>query len=174
MRKKVFAGIGLFLFLFACAAMEPPSVREEKYGKASPVITQFFASKEMDPRGTWKIYLKASDADGDMKNMLITFGRKEGVGSENTRTRITEENRRELSGYLSWYPGPNAQYSMYGVLAVEIEDMAGHRSSVVSFPIEFKAGIGQEAPPQGIFQEKELGPVMISLKPPGGGGGSGS
>ena len=172
MRNRAFAAIGLFCLLTACTALEPLAVREEKYGRASPVFTRSFASKEMDPTDIWKVYLNASDDDGDMQRMIITFGRNEEVGSEITWTRIQEENRRELSGYLYWRPGPNARYSTYGFLTVQVEDRAGHRSNGVSFPIEFKAGVRQEAPPRGAFQEKELGPVMISLRPPGGDGGS--
>jgi len=154
--------------------MEPLAVREEKYGKASPVITQSFAAKEMDWQDTWKIYLEASDADGDMKTIIIMLGKKEGVGSEITWTRIKERDRREFSGYLYWYPGPNAQYFMYGFLTVQIEDMAGHYSNVLSFPIEFKRGVRQVAPPRDNFQEKELGPVMINLKRSSANGGSSS
>ncbi len=34
---------------------------------ASPVITSHFASSDLRPGDTWKIYLKASDSEGDMK-----------------------------------------------------------------------------------------------------------
>ena len=174
MRTRILAGVGLIILMSACTTMEPLSVREEKYGKASPVITQSFAAQEVDWRDTWKIFLKASDADGDMKTIILTWGRREGAGSEITWTRIQEKDRRELSGYLYWYPGPNAQYFMYGFLTVQIEDRAGHRSNVLSFPIEFKEGVRQVGPPRDIFQEKELGPVMIHLKRSSANGGSSS
>jgi hypothetical protein len=49
MKNQAVAAIGLFSFLSACAPMEPLAAREEKYGKASPVFTRSFASKDMDP-----------------------------------------------------------------------------------------------------------------------------
>src|SRR3990170_475969 len=70
--KTIFLMAFLFLFL-ACAAFEPIAVREEKYGKSVPAIHQSFASTKLRPGDTWKVYLNASDADGDLKSIICTI-----------------------------------------------------------------------------------------------------
>ena len=172
MNKKLIM-IGAVLFLFAgCATFESREVKEQKYGKAAPVIEQSFASKFMTKGNTWKIYLKASDSDGDMKSIFsdLSEGRR-GGGGFTSFTRIKPENTKELSGYIHWYPGPDIEYYSVVVMTVQIEDMAGHFSSPVSFPLKIQTSGKQETPPQGIFQEKDLGPIMITIKPMIGDGG---
>jgi uncharacterized protein YdbL (DUF1318 family) len=67
---------------------------------ASPVITSHYASSDLRPGDTWKIYLKASDPDGDMKNIVATV-KQAGVGVHPVGlTRIQEGNRKEPSGYV--------------------------------------------------------------------------
>lgn len=51
-----------------CAILEPIEVRQKNYRKAVPVIRQSFASKQIRPGDTWKIYLNAFHPDGDIKN----------------------------------------------------------------------------------------------------------
>ena len=155
-----------FLFLFlACAAFEPIGVREEKYGKSVPAIHQSFASTKLRPGDTWKIYLNASDADGDLKSIICTVDHLSGGGSALRHIKIKEENRKELSGYIYW----NTR-SAYGVsfsnikLTVQIEDMAGHLSAPVSFLLSLQQGYRQEDQPKDIFKDKDLGPILINLR----------
>lgn len=48
-----------------CATLQTPEITE----KATPVITQSFASPQVSTGDTWKIYLKASCPNGEMKKM---------------------------------------------------------------------------------------------------------
>jgi hypothetical protein len=172
MNRKFFAGV-VALFLFTgCSAFESLELRELKYGKAPPVIEQSFASKAMRKGDTWIIYLKASDLDGDMKTIIAYFER--GVGGGTTavsHTRIKENDRQEMNGYLYWYPGPALDGFPEMVMTIQIEDMAGHFSKPVSLPLRIQLSGSQELPPEGAFQEKELGPVMITLRPVGANAG---
>ncbi len=171
MRKKFLAGEMLSIFAMGCAAFESLAVREEKNGKAVPVIIASFASKQLRPGGTWKVYLKASDPDGDMKRIICLIEQK-GIGSYPVSyVNIKEENRRELSGYLYWTTGGVSGAIFTEVqLTVQIQDMARHLSGPVSFPLKFQQDIQQEDPPKDIFQEKDLGPIMIPMQPWSGGG----
>jgi hypothetical protein len=154
-----------------CAAFESLAVREEKNGRAVPVIIASFASKQLRPGGTWKVYLKASDPDGDMKRIICLIEQK-GIGPYPlSYVDIKEENRRELSGYLYWTTGGISGAIFTEVqLTVQIQDMARHLSGPVSFPLKFQEDIQQEDPPKEIFQEKDLGPIMIRMQPLSGGG----
>ncbi|HEX7371328.1 MAG TPA: hypothetical protein VF372_00810 [Thermodesulfobacteriota bacterium] len=166
MNRKFFAGlVALFLFT-GCSACESLEVKELKYGKAPPVIEQSFASKAMKKGDTWRMYLRASDPDGDMKTIIAYFERGAGGGTTAvSHTRIKENDRQEISGNLYWYPGPDSYAVPEMVMTIQIQDMAGHFSKPVSLPLRIQLSGSQELPPEGAFQEKELGPVMITLRP---------
>jgi hypothetical protein len=49
-------------------------------------------------------------------------------------------------------------------LRVQIQDMAGHYSAPVLFPLSVNALYRQEPAPQNVFKEHELGPIMVRLR----------
>ncbi len=165
MRMKFWAAI-VFFGLCGCVALEPMEVREEIYGKSIPVITQSFASKKLNPSETWKIYLNASDEGGRMKNIVCTLDQPGLRDYSASITRIKPENRKELSGYIylnSSELGNQLNFLNIG-LTVQIQDMAGHYSEPVRFPLSFHNRFAQEAPPKGVFKEQDLGPIMTRLQ----------
>jgi hypothetical protein len=137
----------------------------------APVIAASFAAKQLRPGGTWKVYLKVSDPDGDMKRIICLIEQK-GIGSYPVSyLDIKEENRRELSGYVYWTTGGESGVIFSEVqLTVQIQDRAKNLSGPVSFPLKFQQDIQQEDPPKDIFQEKDLGPIMIRMRPLSGAG----
>jgi hypothetical protein len=176
MKGKWLTILVLPLFFMGCLAMEPLKVREEKYGKNIPVITNSFASKEIRPGATWKVYLAAKDDDGDMKNIFSSIDQP-GVGTYPISiTRIKPEDQRELSGYIFLFTA-NLQQGLNMVnftLNVQIGDQAGHYSAPVSFPLSFNELSSQEPPPKDAFKEKDLGPIMIRLRTLQDGTGTGN
>jgi hypothetical protein len=175
MKRTWLAVLALSLFFVGCMAQEPLRVREEKYGKNVPVVTNSFASKEMRPGDTWKVYLAAKDEDGDMKNILCSVDQP-GVGTYPISiTRIKTEDQKEFSGYIYLFTGRVAGlFNMVNLtLNVQIEDQAGHHSAPVSFPLSMNTRYSQEPPPKDAFKEKDLGPIMIQLRTAQDGAGSG-
>jgi hypothetical protein len=168
MNRKISGGL-MALFLFAgCSAFETLEEKEQKYGKKSPVIEQSFASPTIRKGDTWEIYLKAFDPDGDMKTILAYLEREIGGSTPSvSHTRIKETDRREINGYIYWYPGPGLDVLQELVMIIQIEDLAGHLSNPVSLPLRIQFFGSQESPPEGVFQEIELGPVMIFFQPMG-------
>jgi hypothetical protein len=166
--KRWLAVVMLLFWAMGCASFESMSVREEKYGKAVPAITASFASKQMRRGDTWRVYLNASDPDGDMKAIVCTIDQP-GVGTYPvSNVRILEQDRKELSGYLTLNTvGAKISEFTNIQLTIQIQDLGGHSSVPVSFPLTLQQGMGQEQPPQGTFQEKDLGPIMITLRAPG-------
>lgn len=132
---------------------------------ALPVINQSFASPQISPGKTWKVYLKASDADGDMKEFVCTI-HQPGVGTYPVSiTRIREGNQENLSGYL--YLVVDAFRNLDFVeltLTVQVRDRAGQLSEPAKFSLSINSRYAQEAPPEGAFQENNLGPIMIQLR----------
>lgn len=82
------------------AAFESMANNRENKRKIISVITQSFASTSLGAGDTWKVYLNASDSDGDMKYIVCTIDQP-GIGTYPVSfTRIKEENRQELSGHI--------------------------------------------------------------------------
>ncbi len=164
---RLWGGVILFSFLAGCAAMEPIEVREKTYGTAPPVISQSFASKEARTGDTWKVYLKAEDPNGDMRRIFCTVDQP-GMGTYPvSQIRIEEAERKELAGYIYLNIPVRRDLDFVTLtLTVQIQDMAGHLSRPAVFPLVLNARAAREAPPQGAFPEKDLGPVMIQLRTP--------
>jgi hypothetical protein len=70
MNKKIVTTVFIVLGL---AAGYAALAGAEATGKATPVITQAFASKELIAGDTWKVYLKSSEPDGDMRYIVSTL-----------------------------------------------------------------------------------------------------
>lgn len=176
MKKMILAGMVILLLTAGCATIKSVEEREKAYGKEGPVITETFASKQLRPGDTWKIYLKASDPGGDIQR-IVAMVNQPGFGLYPVSyTRAPQGNGKELSGYIYLHTeGP------YGVgwqnfltlsVTIQIKDRAGHFSEPVSFPLSFQSRYTQEPPPPGNFKEQDLGPIMVVLRDPATGGQS--
>ena len=155
------------MFIVLCVAMgyAPLQAAEE----ATPVIIQSFASKEVSPGDTWKVYLKASEPDGDMRYIVSSLYQPGWTISPVSRTRIREENGKELDGYIylnTLVPGGYEFLNFSSLnLTVQVRDKVGHFSQPVEFPLSFNPRAVQDQPPSGVFKDQTLGPVMTTLKP---------
>ena len=140
-------------------------------GKAAPEISRSFASKEISPQQTWKIYLKAASPNSPMKNILAEV-HQPGMGPYPlTIIRIDKVNQKELSGYIYLpisSPTTNLE-SLNITLTVHIQDTSGNFSAPAIFPLFINSRSAQEPPPPGVFKDQPLGPVMIVLRTPDGG-----
>ncbi len=169
--NKVFSTTVLLILLTvstSCAYFSTMEEREKMYGGNPPVISDFFASPELGPGGTWKVYLKASDPNGDMR-YIVAYVDEAGLGGYSpSYTKIRAGESKELSGYVYLNTASGAGYTsrIYYDLAltVAIQDRAGHYSKPVSIPLHFDyRTAAQQNPPPGVFQERDLGPIMIEL-----------
>jgi hypothetical protein len=135
-----------------------------------PVVTQFFAAQEICPGETWKIYLRASDPGGEMKAIYATVDQP-GRGPQSAGPiPVPQEQRRDLSGFLYLNTAGNQGLALLNLtLTVQIRDRAGNFSHPISFPLALNPRAVQESPPAGVFEERALGPIMVSLDPGTGG-----
>ena len=76
--------------------------------------------------------------------------------------KVSKENGKEFSGYLRLPTAflANAPDGTSITLWVRIEDRSGMRSQPVAFPLTLKRQGIQTAPPQGVFKERDLGPMV--------------
>jgi hypothetical protein len=175
MDKKLLVVFVILFLAVGVSALMAAEVQEGVDVKVGPVITQSFASKEVSPGDTWKVYLNVSDPDGGLKNIFAVVDQV-GVGPYPLSIiRIRGENQKELSGYI--YLNTSNPYSPLEFvplkLIVQFQDRAGHFSAPGVFPLFIQGRATQEAPPQGVFKEQDLGPIMVTLHGILGGAGPG-
>ncbi len=165
MNGRVISVAVMVLFLTGCATVTGQPGKTS--GISAPVITASFASKALSPGETWKVYLKAFDLDGDMKYIFASVDQPGIGGYPATRLKIAERNGRELNGFIfltTAIPGGSGFLnSVIITLTVEIRDKIGYTSKPAVFPLTFGRD-SQESPPPGVFQENDLGPIMVTLK----------
>jgi len=170
MRKK-FALIGMILAgIVGCAHTGGIGEKEKIYGQNTPVIEQSFASDQLRPGEPWKIYIRASDPDGDMETIIAAV-EQAGIGSYPVSiTKIKGEIGKELSGYVFLNTGgydflDNQELS----ISIQIRDKAGHISKSVTHSVALSSRQTQKSPSGGVFKETELGPIMVTLRSTSGG-----
>ena len=138
-------------------------------GTATPVITQAFASKELRAGDTWKVYLKSSEPTGDMQYIVCTLYQPGWGDYPVSRTKIRGEDSKELNGYIylnTLIPGGYEFLNFYTLkLTVQIQDIAGYYSKPVEFQVSFNKRAVDEPPPEGVFREESLGPILVNLHP---------
>ena len=169
MRKKLVTGVMILLGIVACAHMGGMEEKEKMYGKSPPVIGQSFASNQLRPGDQWKIYVLASDPDGDMETMIAVITQA-GLGSYPVSiAKIKGENAKDLSGYF--YLNTSSPYgssflnNLELTVSIQIKDKAGHTSQTVTLSVLLLSGQSPKSPPAGVFKENELGPIMVVLRP---------
>jgi hypothetical protein len=133
-----------------------------------PSFTASFASVEIRPGDTWKIYLNACHPHGEMKYLIAEVAQTGKPSCPATRIRIQKESRKNLSGYiyLNTASVPAGDLTFVTLrLRIQIEDSSGRLSREKTFPLAFNDCAEPESPPAGMFEERDLGPVMVQLQP---------
>lgn len=166
MNKKVLTIFVLLFLATGFTTLVAAQAQDGKAGKGVATITQSFASQAIRPGETWKVYLKASAPDGEMKN-IFTLVEQPGVGPYPLGIiGIKKENKKELSGYIylnTLTPWASLEFVTLN-LSVQIQDGSGNFSQPVVFPLSFSSRSVQEMPPPGVFTEQDLGPIMVTLR----------
>jgi len=162
MKNKILA---MMIVLFLAIGFAPLQAAEGG-GKAIPVITQSFASKEASPGDTWKIYLNVVDPNGEMTNIYAVVDQAGSGQYPVSIIKVMKENQKELSGYiyLSTFHSDSPLNDVNITLTVQVQDRSGDFSQPAVFPLKLNIRSVQEPPPQGIFKERALGPVMFKLR----------
>ncbi len=143
------------------------AVQNPLANSARPVITQAFAAPAMRPGDIWKVYLNAVDQNGDMEFIIATIDQPGRGGTYlPSFIRIKSDEHQKLSGYIYLNTLNNVQQGLTFTtlgLTLQINDRNGNLSNAVFFPLHFEMTATQEPPPPSMFQEKELGPIMIQI-----------
>jgi len=172
MRTKWFTGLIITCMFAGCAHMKGIEEKEKIYGVNPPVIEKSFASNQLKPGDLWKIYIRASDPDGDMESIISGVVQTGAGAYPASITKLKSEYGKEVSGYIylnmSGPAGYNFLYNQEVSVSIQIKDRAGHASQPVAFKVLLLARQVPKTPPEGVFKEVELGPIMVTLRPPSG------
>ena len=154
MRKGIFLVLVLGLMVF-CATKD--SIAQG----GPPVLEKVWASPVTPSGDLLKIYIKASDPDGDMTWLCVAAGRGKQVTTGAFSIRLTKEAGKSLNGYIYWDTS-RAEKNISGTAAIWLEDSKGQQSETKSVFVEIKAGKdvkAEEAPAE--FQDVPIAPVLL-------------
>jgi hypothetical protein len=137
---------------------------EEAYGTAPPTIDSTFASKTILPRSVWRIYLNASDPDGDIQ--YAQFWVEVPWNTSPFLVKVNPEQDGSLSGYFEFDMLWFLNFApMWIRVQVTLEDKAKHKSELVEYVASISASSQPDLPPKGLFQQRFLGRIPAELMP---------
>ncbi len=144
----------------------PP--REGPVGeKHTPVIEAVAAQKEIRDGNLWKIYIRATDPDGDLDRIQITF---EQFGGTYMPDLIMQDKKsKTLNGaLLVWAAlnGGGGSGTIYATAEIRVEDRAGNLSEpqFLKFEVQTFGPPDTFAPPAGFDAATHLGQAEFPLQ----------
>ncbi len=163
-------GLGLAYFLLAGAIsdaflLEP---REGPVGeKHRPVVKAIAAQNEIGNGYLWKIYVRASDPDGDLDKIQVMFSQL-GSGIYSPDLVVQKSKHKILNGaILVWarLSGGGASSDIHGEVDIRAEDRAGNMSEPkkMSFTVYITGKKDQYVPPPGFNATNNLGQAEFPL-----------
>lgn len=164
MLKKDVLVFLLFTLVAGCTTCK--DVKTAAGGDEAPMILDSYAAESIRPGVTWRIYLRARDADGDMKDIAAMLWQA-GVGYYSTDiTVIKDTERKDFAGYL-FLNTPADSTLLWDELKLTllVRDCQGNKSEPIHFPLRFDYVPKEELP--GEWQEaanNRLGAIMIDIE----------
>jgi len=155
------------LSLAGCAEFYRPETGPR--GEAHrPVLEAVWAQPEIGEREFWRIYVRASDPDGDLDAVFITFD-QHGATYAGELLILPASQRRRANGAVEVYTDMkdgSGGLAVYGTARVHVLDRAGNRSEAKTFSFAVlgspRADAG--APPQGFERGVTLGRAEFPLR----------
>jgi len=161
--KKVSIIIPLVLLLAGCATCKDvANISTDE----PPVILDSYAPESIRPGTNWRVYLRAQDADGDMKYIVAEL-RQAGVGYyANNFTFIKGADREGFAGYLLLRTPPDT--TLIGdefELMVLVRDCQGNKAEPIYLPLTFDYAAPQRIP-EGweTLTNRRLGFIQIEIE----------
>jgi hypothetical protein len=165
MKEKILFTLAVTFLIFSCAGSQPHGADTEKDKGHAPTIVDSYAPSVIRPGKTWRIYLRARDDDGDMKDIVTIFSKEGRTPFKTTVTRIEDTDSKELAGHLFLRIPQNSDLLYrYFTFTVMVRDRKGNKSEPVDFPLRFNYVQDPEVAEK--WQEaanRKLGAILIDL-----------
>ena len=157
----------LFALVAGCTTYK--GVKTAQDGGTPPMILDSYASESVRPGATWRVFLEAQDADGDIHS-IITQLVQPGIGYYPPDfTYIKGVDQEGFAGYLILRtPRDYDLLQEYVEATLTIQDREGNKSEPVNFTLRFdnKFGFGpQEVPKKWkMAANRKLGTIMVEIR----------
>jgi hypothetical protein len=170
MSKKIYVLLALCILISGCASFTRCE-KDSTSGKGQPpVILDSYAPSQIRPGATWRVYLRAKDPDGDMKQMIQVLMRGGSGPFRTTFAPLRAEHSAEIGGYFFLRTPSSAQadYTRLGfmglTLRITLLDCQGNKSESVEFPLHFTFEVAHDLPPEwNDVADSSLGAIMFDL-----------
>ncbi|MEK6710120.1 MAG: hypothetical protein AABZ64_06045 [Nitrospinota bacterium] len=155
--------------LGGCAEFYRPA--EGPVGEAHrPRLEAAWAQAQIGYGAQWRIYVRATDPDGDLDRVWITFTRFGGT-YPGTFVYLPGDPRREVNGYIQMWAVPRGgmhfgQMDIHATAEVRVEDRAGNMSAPRSFPftLVLLRVPDKGEPPAGFAREARLAEMGMTME----------
>ena len=134
-------------------------------GKA-PEIIDSYAAEVIRSGETWRVYLKAKDNDGDMRDIIASLSQTGRGVTGTSSTPIEEKHSEEVAGYLALRtPRDRNLRGDRFTLRVLVRDREGNRSERVEIPLRFNNVPPAEIPEKWEeIADRRLGFITITIE----------
>ena len=167
MFRKLLLVLVLITVVAGCAVCK--GVRTPDHDEP-PVIVGSYAAEHIRPGASWRVYLEAQDADGDMGAIVAQIWQP-GVGYYPSAFIYTKgENRQGFAGYV-FLRTPTDRRLLHDQIQLEVfvRDCGGNKSETVKLTLRFDnkaGGYGPMAAPEE-WQEaanNKLGVIQVEIR----------
>ena len=141
--------------------------RQSQTGKGEvPEIIDSYAAEVIRSGETWRVYLKAKDNDGDMRNIIASLSQTGRGVTGTSSTPIEGKHSEEVAGYLALRTPRDRRLGRDRFsLRIFVEDSQGNRSETVEFPLRFADVPTAETPEKWEkIEDRSLGFIKITVK----------
>jgi hypothetical protein len=168
MKIRVLTILTVGVVLWGCAT--PPQCKEQVgLGKGQPpALLDSYAASVIRPGGTWRIYLRAKDPDGDMRDIAAVVTQTGVAPYPTSFTRIREQDSKEVAGYLFLNTSARNTNHINDRLTMElmVRDCQGNKSAPVQFLLRFDFAAVEKTPEKWEkYAKRSLGAIMIDIQP---------
>ena len=154
MRRGILFGLVLGLMVLGAASVSS--------AQGGPVLEKVWAPAEVNYGSILKVYVKASDPEGDMRWVLVSAGKTgQAQPTGSTPIRLNKASRKSVNGYVYWDTTKAAQKNTAGIISIQVEDFKGQESEPMTVTVKIvpKGAKVEQVPAE--FQEAEIGPVLL-------------
>lgn len=165
MLKRALMTLALSLIIWGCGTSTQYETETQVVNPDAPVIIDYYAAEVIRPGSTWRVYLHAKDKNGDMRDISCALVQR-GHGLSNSVTRLSEEHREEVAGFLFLRtPNDNNLRKDSFTLRVLVRDQQGNRSERLELPLRFGRESEQKIPEK--WKEKgdvRVGAIKVTIR----------
>jgi hypothetical protein len=170
MNKKIYVLLAFCVLISGCASFTRCEKTSTSGTGQPPVIIDSYAPSKIRPGATWRVYLRAQDPDGDMKETIQALVKGRNGFFKTSFVPLRAEHSAEMGGYFFLRtPSPaQADYSRLVsvglTLRMTINDCQGNKSEQVEFPVNFTYEESRDLPPEWKdVANNSLGAIMFDL-----------